>query len=143
MAEIVPDVGRLEVRTSQGQLRVMFDSGTGDLNLKDLGTRVEQLPMTLVVGLTQQPPFTLVVEEPETNLHPAGQRALLGHVLDWSKDRQVIAATHSSVMLNWSPGGDRLWHVTRSQGESQIEKVDEIPSPLEFSRGPSLRYLIR
>src|SRR6185437_15644633 len=138
IAEIVPHIGSLEVRTGGGQLRVVFDTASGDLNLKDLGTGVEQLLMTLVVGLMEAPPFTLVVEEPETNLHPAGQRALLGHLQVWAEDRQIIAATHSPVMLNWSPGGDRLWHVTRSDNDSQVAMVDADPLPLLSSLGVQL-----
>ena len=138
MAEIVPDVGRLEVRTGGSQLRVVFEGATGDRNLKDLGTGVEQLLMTLTVGIMEAPPFTLVVEEPETNLHPAAQRALLGLLQSWAIDRQVIAATHSTVMLDWSPGGDRLWLVTRNQGTSQVEPVNQDPLPLLRSLGVRL-----
>jgi energy-coupling factor transporter ATP-binding protein EcfA2 len=138
MAEIVPDLGRLQVRTGGGQLQIVFESATGDRNLKDLGTGVEQLLMTLTVGLMEAPPFTLVVEEPETNLHPAAQRALLGLLQSWAIDRQVIAATHSTVMLDWSPGGDRLWLVTRDQGTSQVEPVNQDPLPLLRSLGVRL-----
>ena len=138
MAEIVPEVGRLEVRTGGSQLRVVFEGATGDRNLKDLGTGVEQLLMTLTVGLMEAPPFTLVVEEPETNLHPAAQRALLGLLQSWAIDRQVIVATHSTVMLDWSPGGDRLWLVTRNQGTSQVEPVNQDPLPLLRSLGVRL-----
>ncbi len=98
--------------------------------------------MTLVVGLMEAPPFTLVVEEPETNLHPAGQRALLGHFQRWADDRQIIAATHSPVMLNWSPGGARLWHVTRSEGDSQLAMVDADPLPLLNSLGVHLSDIL-
>ena len=121
VSEIVPDIGRLNVRTL-GLLRVVFEDSAGDLNLKDLGTGVEQLLMTLTVGLMEAAPFTLIMEEPETNLHPAAQRALLGLLQTWASDRQVIAATHSPVMLDWSPGGDRLWHVIREQGVSRSNR---------------------
>jgi len=142
IAEIVPHIGRLEVRTGGGQLRVVFDGPSGDLNLKDLGTGVEQLLMTLVVGLMEAPPFTLVVEEPETNLHPSGQRALLGHLQRWAEDRQIIAATHSPVMLNWSPGGDRLWHVTRSEDDSHVAMVNADPLPLLEALGVHLADIL-
>jgi hypothetical protein len=33
-------------------------------------------------------------------------------------------------MLNWSPGGDRLWLVTRSDGDSIVSKVDADPLPV-------------
>jgi hypothetical protein len=138
IAEIVPDIGRLEVRTSGGQLRVVAESASGDLNLKDLGTGVEQLLMTLTVGLLEAPPLTLIIEEPETNLHPAAQRALLGLLQTWAADRQIIIATHSPVMLDWSPGGDRLWLVTRGNEASCIDPVSEDPLPVLKSLGVRL-----
>jgi predicted ATP-dependent endonuclease of OLD family len=116
----------------------VVENAVGDLNLKDLGTGVEQLLMTLTVGLMEAPPFTLVIEEPETNLHPAAQRALLGLLQAWAADRQGIIATHSPVMLDWSPGGDRLWLVTRNQETSHVDPVGEDPLPVLRSLGVRL-----
>lgn len=135
IAQIVPGIGTMQVRTGGGQMRVVFETPAGEVNLKDLGTGVEQLLMTVTVGLTEQAPYTLIVEEPETNLHPAAQRALLGLFQEWATDRQIIAATHSPVMLDWSPGGDRLWLVTRSGGESRVDAVEEDPLTLLRSLG--------
>jgi predicted ATPase len=66
IAQVVPDIGTLQVRTGGDQMRVVFESSAGELNLKDLGTGVEQLLMTLVVGLTEKAPSTMLIEEPET-----------------------------------------------------------------------------
>lgn len=138
IAQVVPDIGMLQVRTGGDKMRVVFESGAGDLNLKDLGTGVEQLLMTLVVGLTEAPPFTLLIEEPETNLNPAAQRALLGLLQGWASDRLIVAATHSPVMLDWSPAGDRLWLVTREQGASRVQPVSADPLPLLDALGVRL-----
>jgi len=116
-------------------MRVVFETAGGDVNLKDLGTGVEQLLMTLTVGLTDKPPQALAAEEPETNLHQAAQRARLGFFQDWAAERQIIVATHSPVMLDWSPGGHRLWLVTRDHGESHIDPVEEDPLALLRSLG--------
>jgi hypothetical protein len=138
IAQVVPDIGMLQVRTGGDKMRVVFEGGAGDLNLKDLGTGVEQLLMTLVVGLTEAAPFTLLIEEPETNLNPAAQRALLGLLQGWASDRLIIAATHSPVMLDWSPAGDRLWLVTREQATSRVEPVSADPLPLLDALGVRL-----
>jgi len=140
IAEIVPDVGRLETPTEGSRMEVTFADPYRpgfQSNVKDLGTGVEQLLMSLVVGLTQRPPFLLVVEEPETNLHPAAQRALLGLFQAWGLDRQIIVATHSAVMVDWSPGGDRLWLVTRTKGVSHVALVDS--EPLDLLRALGVR----
>lgn len=138
IAEIVPDIGELRIRTTESEMEVVFSANGVELNLKDLGTGVEQLLMTLVVGLTENPPFTLVIEEPETNLHHAAQRALLGLLKEWAIDRQILAATHSPVLLDWSPAGERLWHVTRAEGASMVAPVRDDPAALLSSLGVRL-----
>jgi hypothetical protein len=138
IAQVVPDIGKLRVPTGGNQMRVVFGNGAQAVNLKDLGTGVEQLLMTIVVGLTEEPPFTLLIEEPETNLNPAAQRALLGLLQGWASDRLIIAATHSPVMLDWSPAGDRLWLVTRERGASHVEQVSADPLPLLDALGVRL-----
>ncbi|MYU09005.1 AAA family ATPase [Streptomyces sp. SID8366] len=140
ISQMVPDVGRLETPTVSNMLEVAFSDPFNHgfrHNLKELGTGVEQLLLTLVVGLTQQPPSVLVVEEPETNLHPAAQRALLGLFNSWASDRLIIAVTHSPVMLDWTPGGNQLWQVTRAEGASQLSTVEE--APLELLRSLGVR----
>ncbi|MFE4961679.1 ATP-dependent endonuclease [Streptomyces sp. NPDC056660] len=138
ISQMVPEVGRLETPTLSNVLEIAFSDpfipGFRH-NLKELGTGVEQLLLTLVVGLTEEKPSTLVVEEPETNLHPAAQRALLGLLNSWAADRLIIAATHSPVMLDWAPGEKTLWHVTRSEGDSRLTAVEESPVDLFQSLG--------
>jgi hypothetical protein len=61
----------------------------------------------------------------------------------WSpRPWQIIAATHSPVMLNWSPRGDRLWHVTRDRDTSHVELVDADPLPLLDSLGVRLADIL-
>jgi len=135
IATIVPLIGELRVRTSSDSMQAVFVARDVELNLKDLGTGVEQLLMTLVVGLTETAPLTLVIEEPETNLHHAAQRAMLGLLKEWGRDRQIIAATHSPVFLDWSPLGERLWHVIKEPDSSKVWPVGEDPSDLLTALG--------
>lgn len=125
MKDIVPGVGTLEVPASGNQFEVVFMDDNIDgyrHNLKDLGTGVEQILMTLVVGLTQTA-RTVVLEEPETGLHPTAQRALLGLLQEWSKDRLFVASTHSAAILDWSSPGTSVLAVSRANGESTVTTV--------------------
>jgi hypothetical protein len=65
---------------------------------------------------------------------------LLNMLQAWGadQDRLIVAATHSTVMLDWSPGGDRLWLVTRDSDESHVEPVGEDPRSLLSSLGVRL-----
>jgi hypothetical protein len=124
--EIVPGVGTLMLPSQGNQFSIAFlDSDAEDFrhNLKDLGTGVEQLLMTLVVGITANA-RTVVLEEPETGLHPAAQRALLSLLQEWSRANRVFAAsTHSPVFLDWA--NSTILSVTRNDLESNVTQVTE------------------
>jgi predicted ATPase len=137
IAQIVPDVGRLDTPTNEGnQIEVTFadshlplhgDEPAYRHNIKELGTGVEQLLMTIVVGVTQPAPSVVVIEEPETNLHAGAQRALLALLRQWATNRLFVAATHSSVFLDRTPGDTALYLVRRAKGASSVEPIEDNP----------------
>lgn len=140
ISEIVPGVGDLQTPTFGNTLEIAFADPEAPYfrhNLKELGTGVEQLLMTIVVGLTQDVPCTLVIEEPETNLHPAAQRAVLGLLREWSKDRLIVVATHSPVMLDRA-GDEHVWHVARKNGDSILRSMDSEPTEVFTELGVRL-----
>lgn len=117
MAEVVPDAGELTVRTGQGVVRVMFqEPATGsDINLKDLGSGVEQLLLAAVVGVSQPPGALTVLEEPETGLHSGAQRDLARLLRRWGRTQQVVATTHSPVVIDLE-AGEATTVVVRREG---------------------------
>jgi len=118
MQDVVPDVGTLATPVEGNQVSVAFYDPYLDAkqNVKDLGTGVEQILMTAYVGVRQGPGSVVIVEEPETNLHPAAQRALLRYIREWSQDKLFILATHSAVFLDETTGQNRVILVERSGG---------------------------
>lgn len=131
MEQIVPDVGQLEIRSQGPMVWVAFSDPNVpgfEPNLKDLGTGVEQLLMTIVMGVTQPGPSVVVMEEPETNLHAGAQRALLGLLHEWATDRLFVASTHSQVFLDRAPTLGRLFLVQRDHGTSTVTPLTKEPS---------------
>jgi predicted ATPase len=127
MAQIVPEVGNITAlpNNTQNSVVVRDPLRPGEMrNLQDLGEGVEQLLMLLVIGLTERPPHTITLEEPENGLHPAAQRAMLGLLRDWSTDRLIVAATHSAVMLDIGAQTDQVLTVTRKDGASSVQRAD-------------------
>ena len=123
--EIVPGVGLLMTPVRGSVSRIEFRDEYASAhhhNLKDLGTGVEQLLMTLVMGLTRSA-TTVLLEEPETGLHPGAQRALLSLLQDWSKERTFIASTHSATMLDWTSPTTDVVAVNRAGLVSTIDYV--------------------
>jgi hypothetical protein len=131
MEQIVPDVGQLEIRSDGPAVSVTFSDPHVpgfEPNLKDLGTGVEQLLMTIVMGVTQPGPSVVVMEEPETNLHAGAQRALLGLLQEWATDHLFVLSTHSQVLLDRAPTAGRLLLVRREHGVSTVTPLTRGPS---------------
>lgn len=122
MRELIPDVGRLQIRASGNDSEVGFEvPELGFVNIKDAGTGVEQLLLTILVGQTTAGSL-LIVEEPETNLHPGAQRQLMAHLVDWSKHRPVVIATHSPVIIDAAVGAS-LYEVSRREATSTVRPI--------------------
>ncbi len=131
MEQIVPDLGQLEIRSEGPTVSVAFSDPNMpgfEPNLKDLGTGVEQLLMTIVMGVTQPGPSVVVIEEPETNLHAGAQRALLGLLQEWATDRLFVVSTHSPVFLDRAPMVGGLYLVRRDHGVSTVTPLTSEPS---------------
>jgi predicted ATPase len=122
MTALVPDVGTLQIRAELNRAEVGFEApGLGFVNIKDAGTGVEQLLLTIAVGQTTAANM-LIVEEPETNLHPGAQRQLMKHLVDWSHHRPVLIATHSPIVMDAGLPG-RLYEVSRSDITSSVRQL--------------------
>jgi ABC-type thiamine transport system ATPase subunit len=61
----------------------------------------------------------LLVEEPETAVHPRLLSKLLGVIESYSFDRQVVLTTHSPEIVDWC-GPDDLRIVERVAGKTQV-----------------------
>jgi hypothetical protein len=126
MSELVPDAGRMTTPVRGGQVEIVFEDPSGvHRNLQDLGTGVEQLLMATVVGVTHTAGGLVMIEEPETNLHPGAQRSLLKRLGEWAASRQIIVTTHSTVFLDSQSNVARgVWLVERDGAASSVRRIE-------------------
>ena len=70
-------------------------------NLKDVGVGVSQVLPVIVAALFAQPGHIVIVEEPESHLHPLAQSKLAELLAKVSKERNVqfIVETHSEHLF--------------------------------------------
>lgn len=132
--DLVPEVGTLLVPVAGTEVSVVFlNPASGHrTNLKRVGTGVEQLLMAAYVGVCRPSAPILVLEEPETGIHPDAQRALLSYLRDWSQDRQIVCSTHSTVFLDREGAKAPIWVVSRAGGTSQVRPTTSNPEILEL-----------
>jgi energy-coupling factor transporter ATP-binding protein EcfA2 len=126
LAKMIPDVGRLSLRTYDDKISIIFDDPhlpSYHHNLKDLGAGVEQILLTLVACVAHGARAMIAIEEPETGLHPGAQRALLAFLNQQAAGMQFVITTHSPVMLDTKYLGTSIHSVKRNRGISTLAPV--------------------
>ena len=96
--------------------------------MQRMGDGVSEIA-ALIVELCIAENKIFVLEEPETNLHPAGIKALMRLVLEASNTNQFLVSTHSNVVVRelGSNSTTKIFRVAKSGGSasspSSIEEV--------------------
>jgi energy-coupling factor transporter ATP-binding protein EcfA2 len=103
---VLPDIKGITVLnrdTSQFEIRIWnepFETERSDLAvlLSDCGTGVSQILAVLYVVVTSREPKTIIIDEPQSFLHPGALRKLL-EILREYPQHQYILATHSPMLI--------------------------------------------
>ncbi len=148
-----------EIGFSQTTNEVTFDLDGMILPLNSFGKGVERIIRIAryLVGVTDK---LVLLEEPETNLHPALQRAFFKYLLE-DKDNKYVIATHSNSMIGTGDAVEiihvskddlaSISHVLDSKKEltDMLEDIGVKPSDLYLANyiiwveGPSDRIYLK
>ncbi|HKQ23143.1 MAG TPA: AAA family ATPase [Burkholderiales bacterium] len=90
--------------------------------LDECGTGVAQVLAILYVVMTSLEPRTIIIDEPNTFLHPGATRKLM-EVLSDFRDQQYIVATHSPEVIK-AIVPRRLMRIDWHDGESAVTCLD-------------------
>ncbi|WP_350277743.1 AAA family ATPase [Kribbella sp. HUAS MG21] len=123
--EVVNTAGRFEIAFHQhGLLRPLSGAELSDGTLRYL--------LWVAALLTPRPPELLVLNEPETSLHPDLLPALANLVVTAAKESQVIAVSHSrpfiSALEALSPDLQTI-ELRKEQGATQITDQGPLDEP--------------
>jgi len=139
--------------------RIMVNDGI-DTYLEDKGTGMQRSVALALVQVYAEnlarhktlectKPFFLLVDEPETCLHPQGQTRLLLALLEIAKTQQVFIATHSPYfvppelvvqVLKFTKSTDYSVHVLRANSEGLIKDLQTKENRLFFLRHRNLFF---
>jgi len=130
LTTILPDIRRVILVPIPGNLvRVDLWSVDPKLEREDLavpladsGTGIGQVLAVLYVVLTSNYPRTIIIDEPQSFLHPGAVRKLIG-ILNSIPQHQYIVTTHSPGVVTAADLG-KLLRVRKVQSESQVDELD-------------------
>jgi len=110
-----------------GEVYVKIIQKNGYHDSDGLGEGLVSLLFIVEALLNQSSNELLVIDEPELSLHPQLQRNLLDVILEKSKDRQIVYATHSPEMVSIEAilNGGTLARVVNQGNGSKIYQLNE------------------
>ena len=128
--EIFPNIYQVDViklDDSKGQVRVWNEKEATDeddlgFTLDKCGSGVGQVLAILYV-ITTKEPKVILIDEPQSFLHPNAARKLIEIIRIYGNHHQIIIATHSPTIIN-SAQSSSVTLVTQNKGESILTEID-------------------
>jgi len=93
------------------------------INLNRFGSGMVQL-IEIMYRVLKIPDGIILIEEPETNLHPDGQKILFEFLKEESKNKQIFLTTHSPIFINKSKF-ENVYLVRKENYETIVEEIKE------------------
>jgi len=78
----------------------------------------------LIEIIAHSPNATTIIEEPETQIHPAMLAKLLNEIKSYTWDENLIISTHSPQVVAWTKP-ENISLVYRNQGRTSVRKLEE------------------
>lgn len=97
---VIPEFTKFAVAYEDNEY-IEYISGSGIRHKSDfLGDGVIAV-IRILLHLFVEKSNPLIIDEPELSLHPTAQKKLLKIIAEYSKNRQIIIATHSPYFVDW------------------------------------------
>jgi AAA15 family ATPase/GTPase len=110
-------------------LEVFLDN----VNLGLLSDGTLRILSIIVELINSNPTSTLIIEEPETQIHPGMLEKLLNEIESYTYGQNLILSTHSPQVVSWTQP-DKINLVYRENGRTFVRKLatDEIENVVEY-----------
>jgi len=110
---------------SQGQYFLRIEAPAGFHDSDGMGDGIASLFVIADALYDSKPESLIAIDEPELSLHPSLQRRLGSLLAEYSKDRQVVVATHSPYFLDPVSFGSGL-QIARCFQTSEGSKIKQL-----------------
>ena len=129
LRRIIPEIADWSIDSVLDQDFISYENSTGQRHaLSMLGDGFSSVFRMAYTLHSSQPNDVIVLDEPELSLHPEAQKALYSLLSELAEDRQILLATHSPHMVNWSDlaRGARLFRVARdTKGHATVNVLSD------------------
>ncbi|AEE49833.1 ATP-dependent nuclease [Haliscomenobacter hydrossis] len=126
--KVLPDISEIIIGLEGGEAEIKLWNrppipGRIDLAipLKDSGTGVGQVLAILYIVIASTTPKVLIIDEPNSFLHPSASRRLISILREYSH-HQYIISTHSPEIIASNP--DNLIFLTLEDGETKVKVLE-------------------
>jgi energy-coupling factor transporter ATP-binding protein EcfA2 len=129
----IPSISREHAREYIEGTDYFFIALLDDINIGLLSDGTLRILYILVEIINLNPSATIIIEEPETQIHPGMLARLLNEIEAYTFDKNLILSTHSPQVVAWtSPENINLVH--RKDGQTFVRKLneDEIHNVIEY-----------
>jgi len=123
---------RLEVQNTDGRFGlVMTQHGLlRPLGAAELSDGTLRYLLWIAALLTPRPPALMVLNEPETSLHPDLLRPLARLIVNAAERTQVVVVTHASMLIeSLNEHGCRSIVLEKQSGETKVVGADPLHAP--------------
>lgn len=141
LLDVIPE-WRIE-RSDEGKYFMRFNNGDTSHNSDGLGEGILSLFFIVDSLYDSKEGDTIVIDEPELSLHPSLQRKLAKLFLRYTKDRQIILATHSPYFIDWKSiiNGGKIVRIVKENNVTEAhelspESVEGIKNQLRDLNNP-------
>ncbi len=93
------------------------------MSLNDCGTGIGQVLAMLYVVLTSNSPRTIIIDEPQSFLHPGAVRKLFGILKTDYSEHQYIITTHSPTAVT-AANPQTILLIRKEESESKVTTID-------------------
>ena len=116
-----------EIGNRQLEIRISGDEAVGPrddlaIGLNESGTGIGQVLAVLYVVLTAHFPRIIIIDEPQSFLHPGAARKLL-ELLRQHREHQYIITSHSPTAIT-AAYPERILHLRKSGAQTEIRQLD-------------------